>query len=41
MDRMLGDAGENTPRIKSRGELFAIKRNAQQVTLEREVLPDI
>ncbi|MGF6970548.1 hypothetical protein OKW43_007643 [Paraburkholderia sp. WC7.3g] len=34
----MGNAGEETPRFKSRGELFATERGAQQMTLEREVL---
>ncbi len=28
------------PRIETYGELFAIERGAQQVSLEREVLPN-
>ncbi|MGF6298369.1 hypothetical protein OKW42_001699 [Paraburkholderia sp. WC7.3d] len=36
----MGNASEETPSFKSRGELFAIERGAQQMTLEREVLAD-
>jgi hypothetical protein len=36
----LGYGCEFVPRSESRSELFAIERGAQQVPLEREVLPD-
>lgn len=36
----LGNAGEETRRFRSHGELFAIERGAQQMTLEHEVLAD-
>lgn len=35
-----GGAGDETPRLESRGELLAIERGAKQVTFEREVLTD-
>lgn len=38
--RKLGDSGEKTPRFEARDDLFAIERSAQQMPLEREVLPD-
>jgi hypothetical protein len=38
--RILGDFGEFAPRDEPRSELFAIERSAQQMPLEREMLPD-
>ena len=38
--RILGEAREKVPCLKARNELFAVKRWAQQMTLEREVLAD-
>ncbi|MBB5448361.1 hypothetical protein HDG38_007009, partial [Paraburkholderia sp. WSM4177] len=38
--RILGETGEKTPGFKPGRELLSIKRSAQQMTLEREVLPD-
>ena len=38
--RILGDTGEFTPGFEAIGEVFAIKRSAQQVTFEGKVLPD-
>ena len=38
--RILGEFSETMPRVKTRGELFAMERGAQQVSLEREVLPN-
>jgi hypothetical protein len=35
----LGEFGEFAPRDESRSELFAIELSAQQMSLEREVLP--
>jgi len=39
--RILGEFSETMPRVKTRGELFAMERGAQQVSLEREVLPKL
>ena len=36
----LGEFSETMPRVKTCGELFAMERGAQQVSLEREVLPN-
>lgn len=36
----MGKLGETTPRVKTLSELFAVERSAQQMSLEREVLPD-
>lgn len=36
----LGEFIEAMPRGKARGELLAIKRGAQRMALEREVVPD-
>lgn len=38
--RILGELGETMPRLKTLSELFAVERRAQQMSLEREVLPD-
>ena len=38
--RILGEASEKVPCLEARSELFAVKRWAQQMTLEREVLAD-
>ncbi|MGF6813111.1 hypothetical protein OKW30_008328 [Paraburkholderia sp. Clong3] len=38
--RILGETGEKTPGFKPGRELLSIKRSAQQMRLEREVLPD-
>jgi len=38
--RILGDFGDFAPGDKSISELFAIKLSAQQVSLEREMLPN-
>jgi hypothetical protein len=38
--RIWGESGEFAPRDESRRELFAIERSAQQMPLEREMLPD-
>ena len=36
----MGEASEKVPCLEARSELFAVKRWAQQMTLEREVLAD-
>jgi len=38
--RILGDLSESMPCVKASGELFAIERGAQQMSLEGEVLAD-
>lgn len=38
--RFLGELSESMPRGKALAELFAIQRSTQQMSLEREVLPD-
>src|SRR4051794_28794417 len=38
--RILGAAGESTPRVETRGKLLAIERGAQQMALQRKVLAD-
>jgi uncharacterized protein (DUF4213/DUF364 family) len=37
---MLGEFGETMPCVKSLRELFAVRRSAQQMSFEREMLPD-
>jgi hypothetical protein len=38
--RILGKLGETMPRVKTSSELFAVERRAEQMSLERKVLPD-
>ncbi len=38
--RILGKLGATMPRVKTSSELFAVERRAEQMSLERKVLPD-